>query len=868
MLVEQILKAPIDALAAVQIQGDSITYGELQAQSRELAARLGSEPRLVLLEGSSSIKWLVAYVACLVGRHPVLVAPAGAESTIGRLSSTFAADVLLRASNGYEPEFVPQSRPKVLHPDLALMLSTSGSTGSAKCVRLSHANISENAASICEYLRIGPDERGVANLPPHYSYGLSVVNSHLRAGATVLLTDSSVIEQEFWNFLKEYEATSFQGVPHVFDLLSRIDFANQAPKTLRYFTQAGGRLAPEKVQHFLRIAEERAWRFYVMYGQTEATARMAYMPPEYLGAHPTSIGIPIPGGKFSVVAADGNEAVTGEAGGLVYEGPNVMMGYATTPEELSLDPMPARLVTGDLARVDEDGFYYITGRLSRFVKIFGNRIGLDDVERIISAEGINAVATGVDDHLLIVTREGGKQDQIFNLISATLKLPRKYFSVRVVDEYPLMSSGKIDYQSLRDSIDLPAESRWSFEQHLLRLFRPKTPDKAMSVDEVFSEAFGKKSIDENSTFRSLGGDSLTYVSVALGLESRIGRLPADWDARSIAQLRKLENESGETSRSRGKSVLSNLDTLRGLACLMVVLFHVIGEPDSGLKLQEGVLRWSVDSLKYFRMPLFAAMAGFFYAATSVERDGLGRFLKRRLATLMVPALCVTFIYWGVRRMAYGLSESLLFALLYGYLHLWFLYALMIMLAVAGALDAVFKPPTWVWGTLIIIAPILSVNMPPVDALGVSHAVNLFCYFALGVVLCRVPRLLRSIGFFVAALTGAVGTLALQQLRMRDIAVALSQMPYWHFLGGICCVMVMLYLVPRLRALEAISIYTYTIYLWHGMGNAAVRVALRHLHVENIGVIVVLGFLAGVIGPILFHIAIRRFPRMSSFLIGR
>ena len=158
MLVEQILKAPIDALAAVQIQG------ELQAQSRELAARLGSEPRLVLLEGSSSIKWLVAYVACLVGRHPVLVAPAGAESTIGRLSSTFAADVLLRASNGYEPEFVPQSRPKVLHPDLALMLSTSGSTGSAKCVRLSHANISENAASICEYLRIGPDERGVANL--------------------------------------------------------------------------------------------------------------------------------------------------------------------------------------------------------------------------------------------------------------------------------------------------------------------------------------------------------------------------------------------------------------------------------------------------------------------------------------------------------------------------------------------------------------------------------------------------------------------------------------------------------------------------------------------------------------------------------
>lgn len=870
MLVEQIESAPANELAAVDSRGNTITYGALRANGRKLADKLGSDRRLVLLEGSNTVDWLTCYAGCLLGRHPVLIAPGGSDSAIADLSVTFSPDVVLRSSSGHDPVFSPRARPKTLHPDLGVMLSTSGSTGSTKCVRLSYGNISANAASICEYLEIGADERGVANLPTHYSYGLSVVNSHLYAGATVLLTDVSVIEPEFWDFLREHDATSFQGVPHTYELLRRIDFVKQAPKSLRYFTQAGGRLDPEKVRDFGDIAQKQGWLFYVMYGQTEATARMAYLPPEQLASHPASIGMAIPGGKFSVQNEEGKPVPRGEVGELVYEGPNVMMGYAASIEQLALDAMPSRLATGDLARVDEEGFYYITGRLSRFVKIFGNRIGLDDVERILSKEGVEAIATGVDDHLLIVTTDTDKHEQIPGLITKLLKLPQQYFSVRVVDEYPRLASGKIDYQTLKSWINTahhPARSKIRGPLSLFQ-FRRKEPSKATSVQEVFIEVFGDDARDSTKDFRSLGGDSLTYVTVAMRLESSIGQLPEDWDVRPISELRALEQRLEQDKGVGEKSILSNLDTLRGLACLMVVVFHVVGLPESGLKLTHGFLRWLVDSLVYVRMPLFTAMAGFFYGALPVEREGLWRFSKRRFAMLMLPALCVTPIYWVVRRVVYGSDEALLPGLLHGYLHLWYLYALLVMLVLAGVIETVFKPRIWVWGALALLAPIVRENMPYVDALSVSEAAQLFCFFALGVLLYRIQKLLRKRAVLAVALVFAAIAVTMQQLGMREPDVSVTHWPYWAYIGGASCVLVMLHLVPRVGALEAIGIYSYTIYLWHPMANAGARFVLRYVHVENLGILLFVGILAGVVAPILFHVLMLRFPRMRNLLIGR
>src|SRR5262245_26510678 len=261
-LVDRLSAAPRDAIAAIDDSGQALLYSELIAAARALLEAIGDERRLILLEGGNTLSWLIAYVAGLLGRHPMLIAPAGGVAAMAQLEAAFAPALRLVAAHGYRPEETGLEGDAPLHPELAVLLSTSGSTGSAKCVRLSRSNLAANAESICKYLGIGPGERGVVSLPTHYSYGLSIVNSHLFAGATLLLTGRSVVDPDFWAFCRRHGATSFAGVPHTYDLLQRIELAERAPESLRYFTQAGGRLAPEAVTKFTGLAAEHGWRFY------------------------------------------------------------------------------------------------------------------------------------------------------------------------------------------------------------------------------------------------------------------------------------------------------------------------------------------------------------------------------------------------------------------------------------------------------------------------------------------------------------------------------------------------------------------------------------------------------------------------------
>ena len=220
-----------------------------------------------------------------------------------------------------------------LHPDLALLLSTSGSTGSPKLVRLSHDNLRCNAASIADYLGLTPDDRAITSLPMHYCYGLSVVHSHLLVGAGLVLTDLSVVDECFWRLAEDAGATSFAGVPYTFEQLERSGFTERALPSLRYVTQAGGRMAPERVGRWRDHGRRSGWDLVVMYGQTEATARMAWLPPDRADAHPEAVGIPIPGGSFRLEPVD--EVDEPGVGELVYAGPNVMQGYAVSAADLA-----------------------------------------------------------------------------------------------------------------------------------------------------------------------------------------------------------------------------------------------------------------------------------------------------------------------------------------------------------------------------------------------------------------------------------------------------------------------------------------------------------------------------------------------------
>jgi acyl-CoA synthetase (AMP-forming)/AMP-acid ligase II len=334
--------------------------------------------------------------------------------------------------------------------ELALLLTTSGSTGSPRLVRLSKKNLMSNAESIVDYLHITKEEKPITSLPMYYSYGLSILNSHLITGATILLTDYSYIQKEFWNFAEEKECTSFAGVPFTYEILKKIRFWDKSIPTLKTLTQAGGKLDNSLLEYFITNAHQRNIRFYLMYGQTEATARMSYLPLEQSLEKLGSIGIAIPGGHFELKNSTGDLiSESNQIGELVYKGDNVSLGYAECAEDLMRgDDNQSVLFTGDLAYYDQDGFYYITGRKKRFLKLFGNRISLDYTENLLRSICNNCVCVGTDNKMIIYITEQDKSEEILLFLTNTTKLNRIAFEVRHIDKIPRSNTGKILYSDL------------------------------------------------------------------------------------------------------------------------------------------------------------------------------------------------------------------------------------------------------------------------------------------------------------------------------------------------------------------------------------------------------------------------------------
>lgn len=338
-----------------------------------------------------------------------------------------------------------------LYEELALLLTTSGSTGSPKFVRQSYTNVLDNAQSIVKYLELDETERPITTLPMNYTYGLSIINSHLLVGATILITEKTLMQKEFWNFFKEAEATSFGGVPYTYEMLDRLRFYRMELPSLRTMTQAGGKILPELHEKFAKYAAERGKKFVVMYGQCEATARMGYLPPEKAVEKKGSMGIVIPGGKFRLIGDDGKEVMAPDTTGeLVYEGKNVTLGYADCGEDLIKgDERNGILETGDMAQFDKDGYYYIVGRKKRFLKIYGNRVNLDEVDRLIKSEfGIEAASAGVDDHMYIFVTDEDYTESVKSFVVNKTKLNPAAFKVITIEEIPKNDSGKTLYKEL------------------------------------------------------------------------------------------------------------------------------------------------------------------------------------------------------------------------------------------------------------------------------------------------------------------------------------------------------------------------------------------------------------------------------------
>ncbi len=533
-----------------------LTYRQLAELVDGLAFRLGTERRLVMLAARNDLDSLVAYLAAISAGHPLLLVPADKPAALEPLIARYQPDVVLRTGDGtvQVDERFPGTRHD-LHPELALLLSTSGSTGSPKLVRLSRDNLVENARSIAGYLRIDASDRALTTLPLSYCYGLSVVNSHLLSGAGLVLTDLSVVDPCFWDLFRAHEATSFAAVPYSFDLLERVGFAEMDLPSLRYVTQAGGKLAPDKVSAWARTGQRRGWDLFVMYGATEATARMAYLPPDLAAENPASIGVPIPGGSFRIDPIDGLE--TGE---LVYSGPNVMLGYAESPSDLALGRQLHELRTGDLAVEDANGLFEVVGRRSRFVKIAGLRVDLGQVERILAELGVRAAVTGSDE-ILVVALEGDHDPAMLStLLASDLGLPRAAVAMYPVEQLPRLPAGKIDYPAVRAL----AEAQVVPARH-----EPQREGPA-DVPRIFAECLDRPDVTGADTFVSLEGDSLSYVALSVRLEAALGQLPAGWHLLSVAEL-------AGRKKPRGRRLVSLLEpsiVLRAVAIVCVVAAHV------------------------------------------------------------------------------------------------------------------------------------------------------------------------------------------------------------------------------------------------------------------------------------------------------
>lgn len=518
--------------------GACVSYTDLENLIQYRCKQLVPERQLVFIEATNSITGLVTYLACLRQQYVVYLLESLGDEKTRALIDAYQPNLLITANQEIRRV---NMNPCKLHQDLLLLLSTSGSTGTPKFVKLSAKNIQSNAEAIAEYLQLNSSERAYAHLKPFYSYGLSVIHSHLTVGAALILSTRSITEPEFLQQIKQHQATSFAGVPYTFETLLRLNFEIKEFPDLRYMTQAGGKLVQHMVIDYARRCAAVKKRFIVMYGQTEAAPRISYLPAEFAVKHPESIGCAIPGGELFLV--DENKKPFDEIdkpGELAYKGPNVMMGYATSPEELATDETPDCLYTGDIACINNDGLFYIVGRTSRFVKMFGLRINLDQIQSDLKIHYANIAITGNDQRILIVMREAdaaGTSGLIAQL-AQRYHLPEICFKLRIYPEIPLLPNGKYDYKKMLADMDNPQQDSW-----FVRLTRKVSDllelnDKQwLSISDLYRTVLTNPNISDLDSFDSLEVDSLSYVTLAIELESALGSaLPDNWRSMSLSKL--------------------------------------------------------------------------------------------------------------------------------------------------------------------------------------------------------------------------------------------------------------------------------------------------------------------------------------------
>jgi long-chain acyl-CoA synthetase len=345
--------------------------------------------------------------------------------------------------------------------DLAAIMLTSGSTGESKGVMVTHRNIESNTRDIIQYLGLGPGDNTMVVLPFYYCYGTSLLHTHLMAGGSLVLNNRFMFPEKVLDEMAEKKCTGFAGVPSTYQiLLRRTHFAKRSFPALRWLQQAGGKLPNPFIQEIRRAFPQV--RLFVMYGQTEATARLSYLPPELLEEKLGSIGKGLPGSRLEVLKEDGTPVLPGsdEVGEIVASGDNITPGYWNDAEETARFFRNGRLFTGDMARIDRNGFIFIVERARDFIKAMGNRVSPKEIEEVISQmpEVVEAAVIGVPDEIwgeaikaYLTTNKAGQLtvEQVRNHCLGQLPNYKVPEYVEFLSLLPKTANGKVAKEVLR-----------------------------------------------------------------------------------------------------------------------------------------------------------------------------------------------------------------------------------------------------------------------------------------------------------------------------------------------------------------------------------------------------------------------------------
>ena len=448
------------------------SYKDLIIYSNLINKKLSKKKNLILLLTENTIGSLLGYISFIIKKDvPILI------------DSEIKSKKLEKIINSYEPEYVwmplhKKSRyisakyrlifiqlnyslfkkkiitqNKILNSKLCLLTTTSGSTGSPKFVRQSYNNIKSNSISIIKYLKMNNKSSTITTLPMSYTFGQSIINTHLYSGGKIVLCNYSIFQKDFWNLFFKHKVSFLYGVPYTFEQLDKLRFFDKNHNFINTIAQAGGGISEVLQKKISQYSRNYKKFFYIMYGQSEATTRIAYLHPSISHKKIGSIGKPITRGKIYLSDNNGKMINTiNKVGNLIYKGSNVCLGYALDREDLIKgDEWKNKLDTGDLAKKDKDGLFYIVGRKKRYAKIFGISINLADIENDLSNNFLktNFLLVSNDKKIFIFYDKKAKilKNRILIYIKKNYNLNSSIFELKHIKIIPRLKSGKKNYMS-------------------------------------------------------------------------------------------------------------------------------------------------------------------------------------------------------------------------------------------------------------------------------------------------------------------------------------------------------------------------------------------------------------------------------------